>query len=99
MYMLLKEIITLPKEQLLEKIEELKSTKKFFTVWFIKKDGTERKLTGRFGVTKHLAGGKTTIPEDKYYIIFDMAKKDYRAVNKETIFKLKTKGEVYATTS
>ena len=99
MYMFLKETTTLTKEQLLEKIEELKSTKKFFTVWFIKKDGSERKLTGRFGVTKHLVGGKSTIPDDKYFVIYDMVNQGYRAVNKDTIFKLKTKGEIYATTT
>lgn len=57
---------------------------RFFTVEFTKKDGTLRRLNGRFGVTKHLKGGKTTLNDD-YLIVFDCHAKGYRAVNKQTI--------------
>ena len=68
-----------------------------FSVKFIKKDGTERKLTGRFGVKKHLKheDRKPTVNTDKFFVIYDMVKKDYRAVNKETIFEAKIKGKNY----
>ena len=58
---------------------------KFFTVVFIKKDGTERILNGRLGVTKHLKGGQCTLDKEKYLIVYDVASKGYRAVNVDTI--------------
>ena len=90
--------LTIDKPNCINILESLKQTGRFFTVYFLKKDGTERKLTGRFGIKKYLKGGKSTIPEDKYFVIFDLHKQEYRAVNKETIFKLKTRGETYEVT-
>ena len=58
---------------------------KFFTVVFIKKDGTERILNGRLGVTKHLKGGQCTLDKEKYLIVYDVVSKGYRAVNVDTI--------------
>ena len=54
------------------------------TITFTKKDGTERTINGRLNVTKHLAGGKRTL-DDSFIIIYSMADKGYRAVNKDTI--------------
>lgn len=76
-------------------IEQQKKTGTFFTIWFIKKDNTERKMTCRFGVKKHLHGGKATVSEDKYWIVWDTGVKDYRAVNKETVFRVKCSGVIY----
>ena len=78
-----------------ELISIAKNKSCFFTVWFIKKDGTERKMTCRFGVKKHLKGGKSTLDENKFYIVYSMADKDYRAVNKETVFRVKISGVTY----
>lgn len=58
---------------------------KFFTVVFIKKNGTERILNGRLGVTKHLKGGQCTLDKEKYLIVYDVVSKGYRAVNVDTI--------------
>lgn len=58
---------------------------KFFTVVFIKKDGTERALNGRLGVTKHLKGGECTLDKEKFLIVYDVVSKGYRAVNVDTI--------------
>lgn len=90
---------TVTKDTLLALLDKLSSTGTFFTVWFIKKDGTERKLTGRFGVVKHLHGGKSTLPPEKFYTVFDMSKQDYRAVSKDTVFRVKTGGEIYEVVS
>jgi hypothetical protein len=73
--------------EIVEKI--LASNGKIFTVVFIKKDGTERALNGRLGVTKHLNGGKSNLDADKFITVYDMQSKGYRAVNKETIISVK----------
>jgi hypothetical protein len=64
---------------------------KFFTVTFIKKDGSERVMNARLGVKKYLKGGTLKYnPEDFNYItVYDMGAKDYRTVNANTIQKLK----------
>ena len=67
---------------------------KLFSVEFIKKDGTLRKMTARLGVTKHLKGvgmrydaiSKGLLP------VYDMQKQSYRTINLDTILKLKVKG-------
>ena len=69
---------------------------KIFTVTFIKKDGTERVLTGRLGVTKHLVGGENTVAhKPEYLTVFDMQKGDYRNVNLDTVMSLKCNGKDY----
>ncbi len=64
---------------------------KFFTVTFIKKDGSERVMNARLGVKKYLKGGTLKYnPEDFNYItVYDMGSKGYRTVNANTIQKLK----------
>jgi len=69
-----------------------KSAGKFLTVTFIKKDGTQRVLNGRIGVTKHLKGGVSTVNTDKYFVMYDTAKQDYRCVNKDTVVKVVCEG-------
>jgi hypothetical protein len=64
---------------------------KFFTVTFIKLDGSERVMNARLGVKKYLKGGTLKYnPEDFNYItVYDMGSKGYRIVNANTIQKLK----------
>lgn len=84
------------REDLVSLISQTKNS--IFTVKFTKKDGSERKLTGMFGVKKHLKHGgerPPTVDTDKFFVIFDMFKKDYRAVNKDTIFEARIKGKNY----
>ena len=70
-----------------------KSNGRFFTVCFIKKDGiTERVLNGRLGVTYALKGGECTLDRSKFLIVYDMAAKSYRAVNRESIQWVKFDG-------
>lgn len=62
---------------------------RIFTVTFIKKDGSIRKMNCRMGVTKFLKGGKRTTDPNKFLVVFDMQNNAYRAVNKETILEIK----------
>jgi hypothetical protein len=64
---------------------------KFFTVTFIKLDGSERVMNARLGVKKYLKGGELRYnPADFNYItVYDMGSKGYRTVNANTIQKLK----------
>tara|TARA_R110000868_G_C10626090_1_gene742743 strand:+ start:66 stop:314 length:249 start_codon:yes stop_codon:yes gene_type:complete len=74
----------------------MQSAGRFVTVSFTKKDGTERVLTGRLGVTKHLKGGKSTLDAEQYITIFDVVNKGYRAINRSTIKSVKI-NHIYAT--
>jgi hypothetical protein len=73
---------------------------KFFTVTFKKKDGAVRTMNCRTGVTKALKGGKSTIDHDKYLLVYEMASKEYRCINKDTIMHIAVAGEkAYSTES
>ena len=69
--------------------EALEQANGFFTVTFLKKDGSVRKMNARVGVTKHLKGGESTLDATKYVTVFDVTKGEYRAVNRETIIEVK----------
>jgi len=76
----------------------IKGTKgKFFTVTFIKKDGTTRVMNARLGVKAYLKGGELPYdPEAKGLIpVFDIPKREYRMVNLNTIIKLKIGNNEY----
>ena len=66
---------------------------RFFSVSFIKKDGSERKMTARLGVKKDIKGvGMKYDPlERNLIVVFDIHKKAYRMINLSTIFKFKFK--------
>lgn len=72
-----------------EKLDKLLTDQagKFFTVTFIKKDGTVRKSNGRFGVKKYLKGGtnKVTRYDNTYDTTFDVQVMGYRTINLHTI--------------
>ena len=68
---------------------------RFFTVRFIKLDGTERVLTGRIGVTKYLHGGKRTTDPSQYAIVYDVHAKGYRAVAYTRIREIRLGGESF----
>jgi len=76
----------------------IKDTKgKFFTVTFIKKDGTTRVMNARLGVKAYLKGGELPYdPEAKGLIpVYDVKTKDYRMVNINTITDLKIGSNTY----
>lgn len=76
----------------------IKDTKgKFFTVTFIKKDGTTRVMNARLGVKAYLKGGELPYdPEEKGLIpVYDVKTKDYRMINVNTITALKVGNNSY----
>ena len=71
------------------------SNGRFVSVTFIKKDGTERTMLCRLGVTKHLKGGESKLNADQYLTVFDVQKEAYRAINRDTIVSVKLAGTTY----
>jgi hypothetical protein len=80
---------TITTEQAKQLIKDTKG--KFFTVTFIKKDGTERVMNARLGVKVYLKGGELPYnPDEKGLIpVYDVKTGGYRMVNVSTIKKLK----------
>jgi len=74
---------------------------KFINVKFVKKDGTERSLTGRTGVhsSKHapLTGTGMSYDPNDYGLMtmFDSHKKAYRMVNLNTVLEVTVDGVNY----
>ena len=64
---------------------------KFFTVVFIKKNGSSRTMNARLNVRKYLRGGTLAYDpaEFNYITVYDMGAKGYRMVNANTIKNLK----------
>ena len=58
---------------------------RFFTVEFVKSDGTTRKINGRLGVEKHKKGGRDCNDAKKYLTVYDLENYGYRNVNLDTI--------------
>lgn len=67
---------------------------KFFSVTFVKKDGSIRNMTCRLGVNKNLKGkGMAYNTEDKdYLVVYSTQDKDYRIVNINTLLRIKANG-------
>lgn len=74
------------KQDLQDLKEQIQKSGKFFSVRFIKKDGEERLLRGRFGVHKFVKGGVSTLKNDNWNF-FDM-KDGYRSVRAESIIEV-----------
>jgi len=82
---------TRKRSEILEKINLLNG--QFFTVEFIKKDGSTRLMNCRTGVKKYLTNnGKTikfTNPIDNGILrVYDLQTKGYRSINIDTIKKI-----------
>ena len=60
---------------------------KFFSVEFIKRDGTTRLMLCKVGVTKYLKGGKRTVGND-VQVVFDMHKMQYRSFRYDSVIKI-----------
>ena len=69
---------------------------RIFSVVFTKKDGSERKMLCRTGVTKHLKGGVKKYDDDalNYLTVYDLRKKAYRTINLNTLTQLKANRKV-----
>lgn len=67
-------------------LDILKATNgRFFTVTFVKKDNTVRKLNGRINVNKWLKYTNYVLDVGKHVCVYDVQNKGYRLVNKNTI--------------
>lgn len=93
---LLKEAaIKISREDLIQKIKDTRGA--FFTVTFIKKDGTTRVMNARFGVKKYLRGGE--LPYDPIakglLPVFDVKENGYRMINTKTIISARIGNEEY----
>lgn len=66
----------------------------FFGAVYQKKDGAITKVNARFGVTKHLKGGKRTIP-GSMYVVWDSNRKRYTALDPERIQSITYQGLTY----
>ena len=63
---------------------------KFFTCFFVKKDGTLRKMTARVGVKKGLANnGFVRDEKENLVCVYDMVAHDFRFINLSTLKSLK----------
>ena len=67
----------------------------FFSIEFLKSDGSKRILNGRLGVTKHLKGGANCNDTSKYLTVFDMQKQGYRNVDLATVEAVNAHGFRY----
>ncbi len=92
--------INITKEQAAEIVRGTNG--KFFTVAFVKKDGSDRVITGRTGVKYDLKGGVNTcahIQSDmggaKYLNVFGVKERERRNVNVDTIKWIHTKQTMY----
>ena len=65
---------------------------RFFTISFMKKDGSVRTINGRLGVKKYLKGGKSTLNANNFLTVYSMLDKAYRAINKSSIISIKQNG-------
>lgn len=68
------------------------SNGKFFTVGFVKKDGSFRQMTARLGVGKYLRGGKRTTNPDQFICVFEPSTGSYKNINKDTIVSVSSAG-------
>jgi hypothetical protein len=69
---------------------------RFITVTFVKKDGSVRKMNGRFGVHKGTKGNIATSEHIQNLLVFrDVHKREFRHINVETILSIKSNGKTY----
>lgn len=82
-----------PKPMTVEEFATLNGNK-IFTVEFVKKDGTLRKMRCMLGVKIYLKGGELTYDatEKNYLIVWDLDKAGYRTVNFNTLRSIKYLG-------
>ena len=77
--------IRVSRDELMQKIRDTKG--EFFTVTFVKKDGTTRTMNARLGVKRYLKGGELRYDaaEKGLLPVFDAQKGEYRMINIPTI--------------
>jgi hypothetical protein len=68
---------------------------KIIGITYMKKDGTIARMNGIFGVRRFLKGGTFKGDRRLYVVIWDVAKRDYRSVNRTGIMELRAGSQVY----
>lgn len=69
---------------------------RFFTVEFLKKDGTIRRMNCRTGVKKHLTGNGTPRPQKPGLVtVYDVQAKGYRSFYIGKLISLTIGGKTY----
>jgi hypothetical protein len=88
--------VTITADQAEEVINGLNKAE-YFTVMFIKKDGSERVMNAQKGVTKHLVGGdlKYDAKSKGLITVYDPKAPGYRMINKNTLKWIKARGTKY----
>ena len=73
-----------------------KTAGKIFTVLFIKKDGTTRKLNCRLGVKRYLHGGNSTTAHiDNLITVYDLKNNGYRNINIDKVIEIRANNKIY----
>lgn len=89
------EAVRVSRDDLIKMIKDTRGA--FFTVNFVKKDGTTRVMNARFGVKKYLKGGE--LPYDPIakglLPVFDVQDMAYRMINTKTILSAKIGNNEY----
>lgn len=69
---------------------------KLVSVKFIKKNGEERNMTARLGVTSHLHGGTKPYDDKEKNLlsVFDMNISQYRSIPLDRVLEVKKSGEI-----
>ena len=88
-------MLKIARENVREKITGQKN--KLMSCVFVKKDGTDRKMTFRLGVKQFLKGGQNKVEaEDRSYVtVYDMKAKGYKTLNLRTLKEIKIQGVKY----
>lgn len=70
-----------------------KQNGRFFSAWFVKKNGKIRYMNCRTGVSKYLKGKKRLYSYDHLLTVYDIQAKGYRTININTLLRLKIDGK------
>ncbi len=68
---------------------------RIFSVTFVKRDGSVRKMNARIGVHFALRGGKKTTDDATHQTVWDNHTMEYRCFPKDRVLSLKVAGRVY----
>jgi hypothetical protein len=68
---------------------------KIIGIQYMKKDGSISRINGIFGVRRFLKGGDFKGDRTLYIVIWNIAKRDYRSVNRTGIMELRAGSQVY----
>lgn len=71
------------------------SAGRILSVTFRKNDGTLRRITCRLGVKYNLKGGPSFVDYSKYILVFDLTKKGYRSINRDSIIEVRYEKKVW----